>query len=414
MFINHFGFSQFVIDSLAMDSLKEVEIVKPVEAGFLFSYYEQDGTKSPVTGGIGDEALQDRVQNVVLNIPISSKLEFNFFGGIDSYTSASTDYINNEYGLYTETSASRSDIRKYGSLGVLINNEKRRISYGGGLGVSYEYDVKSHNIFASFRKQTKNLNTVFFLKSSVYFDKWTLYYPDELRWKYNEIKERDEDEDDEDDDDDDGGGSAFRNSYNSEITIEQDISSRMNASLTTGITYQDGLLSTPFHRVYFIDSFSHDIEKLPSNRLKVPIGVRLNYYFNKFLISRLFYRYYFDDFGIKAHTANVELPIKLISSFTLSPFYRYHTQTATKYFKPFGYHSVNDQYYTSDYDLGDIKSHRLGFELRYSPFIKSNRVKKTLTFKKIALRTSKYFRLRQNELILKTYIFTVSLNFRIE
>ena len=69
---------QFVVDSLALDTFNQVKENDPIEANFLFSYYEQDGTKSPVTGGIGNEELQDMVGNITLNIPISKKLKFNF------------------------------------------------------------------------------------------------------------------------------------------------------------------------------------------------------------------------------------------------------------------------------------------------------------------------------------------------
>ncbi len=407
LIFSHLGFTQFVIDTQAIDSIKQIKEVKPVEATFLFSYYEQDGTKSPVTGGIGNEALQDRVWNVSLNIPINDKMEFEFLGGIDMYSSASTDFINNEYGLYTETSASYKDERIYGSLGVLFNNEKSRTSYGMGIGCSHEYDMKSYNLSASFRKLLKNRNTVLFAKGSVYNDKWILFYPSELRWKYKKNNEIDENEDGD-------GGSQIRNSFNGSITIEQDITRKMNASITVGATYQNGFLSTPFHRVYFYDSSNHDIESLPDKRLKIPIGLYVNYYFNKYLITRLFYRYYFDDFGIKAHTISIELPIKPINSFALSPFFRYHTQSSSYYFKPFGFHSYKDDFYTSDYDLSNIQSSRVGLEIRFSPFIKSKNDKKGIVFKKITVRSSKYYRFKQDELILKAYLFAISLNFRIE
>ena len=73
----------FIVDSLAIDTIKEIKEVKPIEANFLFSYYEQDGTKSPVTGGIGDEALNDMVGDLSLNIPINNKLAVLFSGGVD-------------------------------------------------------------------------------------------------------------------------------------------------------------------------------------------------------------------------------------------------------------------------------------------------------------------------------------------
>jgi hypothetical protein len=404
------GYTQFTVDSLAIDSMNQTKKVDPIEAKFLFSYYEQDGTKSPVTGGIGDEELTDRVGNISLNIPIKTNLKFTFLGGIDMYSSASTDNINNEHGLYTETSASHEDKRVYSNIGVLKSNDKKRIKYGGGIGASFEYDVRSYNLNASFSKLTKNRNTLFYFKGSVYNDKWKLIYPSELRWKYNTATSSNEE-----DDDDDNESSATRNTYNGLISISQDLTSRMKGSLTFEPTFQNGLLSTPFHRVYFFDSYNHEIEKLPDHRLKFPIGVRLNYFVKPYLIARLFYRYYIDDFGIQAHTASIELPIKPIRALAITPFYRFHTQTASKYFSPFGFHSIEDSFYTSDYDLANIQSNRVGLELRYSPIIKvKDSNKKRIVFKKVTLRSSKYFRNREDELILKAYIIALELNFSIE
>jgi len=393
--------AQFVVDSTAIDSIVQLKEKEPIEANFLFSYYEQDGTKSPVTGGIGNEELKDMVGKVSLNIPINDTIKFSFLAGIDIYSSASTDNINNEYGLYTETSASAKDKRTYGNLGVEIKNDKRRLKYGGGIGVSNEYDVTSFNYNAFISKLSKNRNTLYYLKAGAYHDFWQLIYPSELRWL---------------DENDALLTESTRNTFNGTFTLTQDLNARMKASISLETVYQQGLLSTPFHRVYFNDANTHDIERLPNSKLKIPIGLYYNVYLNKYLVLKLFYRYYYDDFDVKAHTTSIELPIRPTQSFAFIPFYRYHTQTAAKYFQPFGHHSINEEYYTSDFDLGNIATNRVGLELRYSPFVKLGKItkKKNLTLKKIALRGSKYFRTRESELILKSYIIALELSFRFD
>ena len=393
--------AQFVVDSTAIDSLVQIKEKEPIEANFLFSYYEQDGTKSPVTGGIGNEELTDMVGKISLSIPINDTIKFSFLGGVDVYSSASTDNINNEYGLYTETSASSQDARAYGDLGVEIKNDKKRFKFGGGIGVSGEYDVMSFNYNAFYSKLSKNRNSLYYFKASAYHDFWTLIYPSELRWL-----------------DEDGSllSEDTRNTYNGMFMLTQDLNPRMKASISIEAVFQQGLLSTPFHRVYFNDATTHDIERLPNSKLKIPIGLYYNVYINKYIVLKLFYRYYSDDFDVKAHTASIELPIRPTQSFAFIPFYRYHTQTAAKYFKQFGYHSINDEYYTSDFDLGNIETNRVGLELRYSPFVRLGKIskKKDLTLKKIGLRGSKYFRTRGNELILKSYLVSLELSFRFD
>ena len=77
---------------------------------------------------------------------------------------------------------------------------------------------------------------------------------------------------------------------------------------------------------------------LPDVRFKMPIGFRLNYHINDFLIFRSFYRYYWDTWEMTGHTVDLSLPIKIGQGLRLYPFYRYHHQDAIAYFAEFGQH----------------------------------------------------------------------------
>lgn len=149
------------------------------------------------------------------------------------------------------------------------------------------------------------------------------------------------------------------------------------------------MLSTPYHRIYFADKENYyigknqfipvyetpentgvyrladDIERLPGNRFKLPVGLRLNYYVNETFKIRTYYRYYFDDWGVTSHTANIEIPIKLNDKFSVFPMYRFYTQTASKYFAPFETHTSTEKYYTSDYDLSQFSSNQYGVGASY-------------------------------------------------
>ena len=136
--------------------------------------------------------------------------------------------------------------------------------------------------------------------------------------------------------------------------------------VTVEPSFQEGLLSTPYHRVYFTDG-SERVEKLPGNRMKLPIGMRASYFLGDKTILRFFYRYYVDSWGMTAHTASLEVPIKFTSFISLSPFYRFNTQTAVRYFAPYAKHLATSQYYTSDYDVSGFDSHFVGTGLRLAP-----------------------------------------------
>jgi hypothetical protein len=206
-----------------------------------------------------------------------------------------------------------------------------------------------------------------------------------------------------------------RNSYNAQLFLSQVLTTRLQIGLSAEIIYMDGLLSTPFHSVYFADTeeYAFDIERLPSKRIKIPFGVRLNYFPLDFLVLRSYYRYYTDDFGINAHTFEFETPIKLGSSFTVSPFYRYHTQSASKYFAPKFEHLSSSEFYTSDFDLAELQSHKLGVGLKYYPtfgLLRSKPVFKThgvFMFNYVELRGATYRRSTD----LQAYNISVNLGF---
>lgn len=94
------------------------------------------------------------------------------------------------------------------------------------------------------------------------------------------------------------------------------------------LIYQQGYLGLPFHRVYFNGAILPVIENLPDTRLKIPIGFRANYFLSDKVILRSFYRYYHDDWGLSAHTVDLETPIKINPFLSVTPFYRYYTQSA--------------------------------------------------------------------------------------
>lgn len=395
-------FSQELFGSMVADttlsSLKSTYKMKPntkeIEANFLSSYYEQDGNNSPVTGGVGTEALHDFANVFILNVPIDSVNSISLFGGADAYTSASSDNIDSNV-----SSASMSDTRGYGTLSYTRKNLNRAESYGIHAGYSQEFDYVSFSTGFALSKEWNEGNTELNFSGQAFFDTWRgkdgpdkLIYPEFWLgdvYGYQEL------------------ASPRRNSYNGQLFLSQVLNTRLQVGLSAEFIYMTGLLSTPFHAVFFKDKpmqdapnygYNFDIERLPSSRLKIPFGIRLNYFALDFLVLRTNYRYYSDDFGIKAHTFDIETPIKISSAITVSPFYRYHTQTASKYFAAIYQHLSTEQYYTTDYDLSELYSHKFGAGIKYYPtygILRSNPVfgqYGVFMFKYIELRAALYQR----------------------
>ena len=344
--------------------------LKVDEVDFVSAYYHQDGNHSAVTGGIGTERLTDFANTIDIQLSSYSKQgrknAFAFELGVDHYTSASSDKID----PYSVSSASMQDTRVYPSLNWTTSNEKTGNAFGLTGSYSHEYDYQSFGAGFNLTLATPSKNTQFDLKAQAFLDTWKVILPVELRPPGYGSGSHHEDNRPVD--------NKPRNSFSASLSISQVLSKRLQAMLIVEPSYQHGLLATEYQRVYFnsnfatgvgpnLDIYNERIESLPNSRYKLPIGVRLNYFLDDQFIIRTFYRYYMDNWGIRAHTAEVEVPIKFTPFVSLSPFYRYNSQQGTRYFAPYGEHSPTETYYTSDYDLSTLNSSFFGAGIRLAP-----------------------------------------------
>ncbi|MDR5592048.1 DUF3570 domain-containing protein [Christiangramia sp. SM2212] len=365
-------------------------VLESTEVDLLASYYSQEGNNAAVTGGLGTEELTDAAPTIVISIPMNDDDVLTIDGGISAYTSASSSNVNPFDGgdnpadpFVASTGASSNDV--WGNLTGTYSHssDDRNTIWTGKLSFSTEYDYTSFGFGGSFTKLFNEKNTEISLNGNVYLDSWKIIYPFELRPfteggqgindflfnaypllgnanydpQFTEL------------------GEKRRNSYSLGLNLSQIFTQRLQGSLAVDLVLQDGLLSTPFQRVYFgnvedtfIQNFqlADDVERLPSERLKLAIGGRLNYYLNEIFVLRSYYRFYIDDWGISSHTANIEVPVKISQSFTLYPSYRYYNQSASDYFAGYEQHFSTGDFYTSDFDLSEYNANQFGFGLKYT------------------------------------------------
>ena len=332
------------------DSAYKSRRLKFEEANLVSSYYRQDGNNATVTGGIGSEKLTD-ISNTI-DITLSKydkkyrKHKFTLEFGIDHYTSASSDKIDPK----TITSASSEDTRFYPSIGWSVENERKGTTFGTGLSFSGEFDYTSIGANVNYSKKTNNRNGELILKGQVFIDQVSLIYPEELR---RNLEFR-------------NGGSSGRNTFNGSVGWNQVINKRLQLSLDAEIVLQTGYLSLPFHRVYLNDN-SVNVEKLPSQRLKFPIGLRANYFIGDKFILRTWYRFYHDNWGISSNALQIETVIKITPFLSLTPFYRFYQQTGSTYFAPYKQHTIADEYRSSNYALSEFNSNFWGAGIRMAP-----------------------------------------------
>lgn len=317
------------------------------EVNLVSSYYQQTGNNSAVTGGIGSEKLSDFSNSIdVVLVKYDKKQRKNRWAldvGIDHYTSASSDMID----LKANSSASHADTRIYPSLGWARENAARGTTLSGGVSYSSEFDYQSLGANLGFAKKSSNKMGEFAGRLQAYIDQVKLVKPVELRT------------------DGEGYGNEARNTYALSLSYTQIVNKDFQLMLLGDVVRQNGLLSLPFHRVYFTDGSVHQ-EALPSDRLKIPVGLRANYFMGDYLILRTYYRFYTDSWGIRSHTADIETPVKISPFLSFSPFYRFYTQSAARYFAPYKAHADNESFFTSNYDLSAFSSHFYGAGLRFN------------------------------------------------
>jgi len=321
------------------------------EANLVSSYYRQDGNNAAVTGGIGSEKLSDIANTIDLNFIRWDKKDrkHTFIGeiGIDHYTSASSDKID----PFTISSASHADRRLYPSVNWTMENEKSGNTIGAGLSASAEYDYFSKGVNVNFSKKSKDRNSEFSIKLQAFLDNLKYILPVELRPGGADDKHY---------------PSRSRNSYSAALSFSHVVNERLQFMLTAEPVYQQGYLGLPFHRVYF-DNNTLRVENLPDTRMKIPLGIRANYFLGDKVVIRSFYRFYHDDWGLTAHTIQLETSIKFTPFLSVTPYYRYYTQSGIDYFAPYHQHKLAEQYYTSNFDLGPFNSQFFGAGFRIAP-----------------------------------------------
>lgn len=386
-FVHAFAKAQKQADSIPPKVTKtQIELV--------YNHYIQDGDNSAVTGGIGTEELTVYGPSLKLK----KKRKNNTWSvnlGVDIVSSASTDNID-----FIPSSVSQHDIRYYSNGTFEKNIDKSRLTLIGGAGFSIESDYTSLSAkFGVVKKDKSELKT---------FSAIFQYFNDDLRWGRFNNREPDEQIE-----------LIYpvelratewhdihkRYSYNLKLGYEQVLNKRNVLGLFPELTLQNGLLSTPFHRIFFSDD-SRAVENLPENRFKLGLAVKLNSFVGGSVILKNTLSFYDDDFGISALSFGNETVIKISPIISIMPTFRLYSQSESKYFAPFQGHEPGTRYYASDFDLSEFNSFSAGVGFGYSP---ARLIRKNIMFSTLIFRYS--FFNRSNGLTAHTFSLALQADF---
>lgn len=359
------------------DSVFKKDTVSKFDVEAMYGHYIQDGNNSAVTGGIGTEKLVVYSPSFKIKRTGPNGHSLSLKTGVDIITSASTDKID-----YVVSSASIMDARTYTNI-AFTSRQKKQLQWTMGTGFSIESDYFSLPLNFGVTHFSKNKMRTLTAELQMYNDdlRWgrlnihvgnkpvKLIFPSELR--YQQWYE-----------------TSRRQTLNLRTGWQQIINKRNRIGIFPELTYQNGLLSTPFHRVYFIDN-SLRVENLPSKRIKGLLGLKYYRFVGGRTILKNSIDLYADNFGIIAIGIENETAIKINYAFTLTPGFRIYAQQGSDYFAPYAMHLISEKYYTSDYDLSNFTSYKVSLGLRYAPY---KHITRNKTLNEIQLRYAYYNR----------------------
>ena len=155
--------------------------------------------------------------------------------------------------------------------------------------------------------------------------------------------------------------------------ITQVISRRVLTQLNYSYGQSNGYLTDPYKIISqvdpttgFTDENNYRTEKRPDSRVRQAVYWKTVVHLPSDVIH-LTYRYYWDDWSIKAHTAEIKYRFNIGDHFYLMPNYRYYQQSGASFFK---YSLLSGEplpnYASADLRLAPMYSTTSGLKLGYN------------------------------------------------
>jgi hypothetical protein len=151
------------------------------------------------------------------------------------------------------------------------------------------------------------------------------------------------------------------------VGVTQILSRRSLTQVNLSYTSSNGYLTDPYKLLSVVDSVSgatldYRYEKRPGTRNSAALYWKWQYQLPEDVIY-LSYRYFSDDWGITAHTADVKYRYELGGDMYLQPHYRYYKQSAADFY----HHSLVNgqpvpQYASADLRLGEMTGSTIGLK----------------------------------------------------
>jgi len=314
-----------------------------------FTYFNQAGFGYQSQAGPGPKGFEGlHVWNpaVYLRVRQNEKVEHTIVAPVDIITSASTDALD------AITSASRTNETLTIDITTRYeetNDDTMSFRYGAHV------EEWFHSVFAGvgYEKELAQDNATIALTFNGSFDVFIPYGPDGKREPPG--NERDQ-----------------RGAFNANLEVSQILSRTTLVKGAYGLTWQAGELITPWNSVPFLCNpevtacLGRLQERFPSTRIRNAFsGLLAQHIPVTHSTLRLHYRFYFDDFDVRAHTMKVELYQYATPRAYIRASYRAHHQNAVYFWTS----HINLGEFdpsaprTADSDLAEFWAHEVGGKL---------------------------------------------------
>lgn len=152
-------------------------------------------------------------------------------------------------------------------------------------------------------------------------------------------------------------GRTDRSSTTGSVGVTQIVSPELVVNINYGLTVQRGELGNTWNSVPLSDD-TRGPEILPVQRVRHALVFRAAQFLPWNGALHLYYRFYTDDWGLTAHSAEGELMQRLSPEVYVSALYRFHTQTGVDFFTTLA--NPNGALRTADSDLAPLDAQTVG------------------------------------------------------
>lgn len=162
-----------------------------------------------------------------------------------------------------------------------------------------------------------------------------------------------------------------KKTYNGSLNFTQILTPNTVLDLSYDLVWHKGFLSDPYRQVRVLDGTGTTVtvrELHPESRTRHAAAMRLSQFIVPIKASLIgSYRYYFDSWKVKSHTAEMKLNKYILNTLVFGIDYRYYNQGAAYFYSTryAGPEFQNGALRTSDYKLKPFSSNNFGFTLTY-------------------------------------------------